>query len=156
MTGGKQDIVDEIAQFYTIQRLEDQYPRSSKTGFDSVFSLAYMGSSEFEWGAIPKALRRLRTGSKVVVTEVTVNYDGSDRTVFLVSGHDDAAAAAEEMQRWTSAKRPFNSMELTYFERALAGEDTRRTVAWWSLEADVIWTLDRDVANRALSAVGNS
>lgn len=44
---------------YTIQRgfFEE---RDCKKGIDSIIKFDYMGASEFEWGALPKALKRLR------------------------------------------------------------------------------------------------
>lgn len=44
---------------YLIQRGTFNKTGKSLTGSDGVVGLAYMGSSEFEWGAIPKAYRRL-------------------------------------------------------------------------------------------------
>lgn len=34
--------------------------REYKTGIDSILKFDYMGSSEFEWGALPKSLGRIR------------------------------------------------------------------------------------------------
>lgn len=51
-----------MGKFYLIQRgtfndLKGKY--SGLTGKDGLIDLDYMGSSEFEWGAIPKAYRRI-------------------------------------------------------------------------------------------------
>jgi hypothetical protein len=35
--------------------------RNYKKGIDSIINLAYMGSSEFEWGAVQESLQRIRT-----------------------------------------------------------------------------------------------
>lgn len=44
---------------YLIQRAKfDDRPNSK--GIDRLLSFDYMGSSEFEWGALPKALKRVR------------------------------------------------------------------------------------------------
>lgn len=46
---------------YLIQRFNRRRtPSDNQTGFDKLFDLHYMGSSEFEWGAIPAALRAMR------------------------------------------------------------------------------------------------
>ena len=36
--------------------------REHKSGIDSILSFDYMGSSEFEWGALPKSLGNMRSG----------------------------------------------------------------------------------------------
>ena len=44
---------------YLIQRAEFEI-RDHKEGIDSIINLDYMGSSEFEWGELPKSLKRIR------------------------------------------------------------------------------------------------
>ena len=46
---------------YLIQRAKFQdKPHPTDTGIDKILSFDYMGSSEFEWGALPKSLKRIR------------------------------------------------------------------------------------------------
>jgi hypothetical protein len=45
---------------YLIQRAKCE-DRDFKKGIDSIINLDYMGSSEFEWGAIPKSLGNVRS-----------------------------------------------------------------------------------------------
>jgi len=58
--------MDIEKKFYLTQRIEKQWnaPRDDKEGVDAYFAFDYMGSSEFEWGALPKALRDMRKGWK--------------------------------------------------------------------------------------------
>ena len=44
---------------YLIQRARFENREDAK-GIDKLLSFDYMGSSEFEWGALPKALKRVR------------------------------------------------------------------------------------------------
>ena len=67
-------------RFYLVQRLSPQEWPNAK-GFDAYFSCEYMGSAEFEWGALPDSLKRLRAG-KLIAT--TLDVDGV--TVWFV--HD--------------------------------------------------------------------
>ena len=48
-----------MAKFYLIQRGTFKTTGEKLTGTNGVVNLDYMGSAEFEWGAIPKAYRRL-------------------------------------------------------------------------------------------------
>jgi len=44
---------------YLIQRAS--FAKRDKKGIDSILRFDYMGSSEFEWGALPESLCRIRT-----------------------------------------------------------------------------------------------
>lgn len=44
---------------YLIQRARFE-DRDYKKGIDSIINLDYMGSSEFEWGALPDSLKKIR------------------------------------------------------------------------------------------------
>ena len=44
---------------YLIQRGKFE-SRDFKEGIDSILKFDYMGSSEFEWGALPKSLQAIR------------------------------------------------------------------------------------------------
>lgn len=46
--------------FRLVQRLHRSSPRPEKKGVDRYFSMDYMGSAEFEFGALPDSLGRMR------------------------------------------------------------------------------------------------
>lgn len=48
-------------QTYLIQRAKFRNNvNTNKSGIDSILEFDYMGSSEFEWGALPKSLAIIR------------------------------------------------------------------------------------------------
>lgn len=50
---------------YLVQRiLKKDYSAPGKKGVDALFSFDYMGSAEFEFGALPQALKRMREHAK--------------------------------------------------------------------------------------------
>ena len=49
-----------MKKFYLIQRGNFKNDEKSLTGSDGVVNLDYMGATEFEWGAIPKARIELK------------------------------------------------------------------------------------------------
>lgn len=51
---------NEMNQPYLIQRAK--FKNSEDKGIDALLRFDYMGSSEFEWGALPKSLKRIRDG----------------------------------------------------------------------------------------------
>ena len=57
---------------WLVQRLEKHTnPVTDSKGVDSVFRMDYMGSAEFEWGALPKSLKQMREVA-AISTEKTV------------------------------------------------------------------------------------
>lgn len=63
---------------YLVQRLRRrEFPSSTAKGVDQHFSMDYMGSSEFEWGALPAALRALRAALPTPKpVKITATRDG--------------------------------------------------------------------------------
>lgn len=58
--------------FYLIQRMAQR--KDTSRGIDGSFKLSYMGSAEFEWGAIPKAIiayNALAEESQLIQHEIT-------------------------------------------------------------------------------------
>lgn len=135
--------------FYLVQRLQSRNaPYSPANGFDAYFSLEYMGSSEFEWGAVPKALKSMRT-RRIVVEPAEVTISGETRTVYFV-GARGVSRNADRFEEWaagTERGRPFYGKEWTHFDDVWEGRTEHvQTDAWWSLEDDIAWALNKSVA----------
>lgn len=45
---------------YLVQRMEEREGPNDRKGVEAFFCMNYMGSAEFEFGALPNALRRIR------------------------------------------------------------------------------------------------
>lgn len=141
--------------FYLVQRLESKKTVDPARGFDGRFSLDYMGSSEFEWGAIPKALKAMRE-KPVVERAIEVRIDGSDRVVWFV-GHDESLEDhAKAMEKWAVGNGRvggFYGKEASHFPEVLRGEpDFRTTDAWWAIEEGVAWAISPEVARSLVLA----
>lgn len=129
-------------RFYLTQRLrENTYVGGH--GFDGLFRCEYMGSAEFEFGAIPKSLARIRAG-RIVTAELVL-----DRTVYFVGPAAGMAEKIADFEDWVTSGTW--GKEPTFFYENFteaADEWQRETVAWWSLNDDVAWTLDPEVATK--------
>lgn len=143
--------------YYLVQRLTMK-PRNiqNRSGFDGHFALQYMGSSEFEWGAIPKALKRMRE-HEVASNSIEVNLDGVTRIVHFVgnpSSLQDAASAMEEWSKSDKYRPSFWGKESTGFPDQFAGRPTHYddTNAWWAIDTDVAFALSSEVADRLVQA----
>jgi hypothetical protein len=145
----------KMTEFYLVQRMtRNTHPFEKDRGIDRHFSLDYMGSSEFEWGAVPKALKRMRE-NKVEVSERQVDLHGKSHTVFFVSNPASADAKWASLQKWVD--NGMRGKEWTKFDTMLETPDDRwPTDAWWSLEDDVAWALSRENAELLATAINNA
>lgn len=143
----------EHYSFYLVQRLKRQRFGGGK-GFDAIFALDYMGSSEFEWGAIPKALKSLRSAT-LTRSVGQATHCGVTRTVHCIGpaqGMDDRLAA---LNAWLSNARPRGKERSSYPENHLGATDEwhAEVIAWWAIDSDFCWTLDSSVADDLWRAI---
>jgi len=141
-----------MSDYYLVQRMtkKDQ-PYKNDKGIDSHFDLDYMGSSEFEWGAVPKSLKRLRQ-SPVEVTPQPLSFEGQVHTVYFVAHPNETADKWAALQRWVDGG--MRGKEWTKFDRMLRDAATDwRTDAWWSIDTDAAWALDQETADLLATAI---
>lgn len=107
----------------------------------------YMGSSEFEWGACPTALKRLfKAGLTKYTSSVVVA--GNEVSVFMLAGADFGHEAYQPyLQQLADDK--IRLKEWSHFSEALKQqlgiplrwEREIRTNVWFDIQNDVLWTL---------------
>ncbi len=172
--------------FYLVQRLvrkkspqDEPSPlapvRSNEGRFNDLFGCDYMGSSEFECGAVPTSFKKLQAVS-LSVKPVEVTRNGVTRTVYFVASNDPSTyggcyyendhgndvkvisfeQVVQAFKQWFSQPL-LRCKERTYFDILFEDnlpdymkEFPPDTVAWWSLSDNVLWTLDEDIADELL------
>lgn len=150
----KQVIEQPLESIYLVQRMK-RVDRDYKTGLDSLFELDYMGSAEFEYGAVPASLKRIRAASGVAIEEVVISYLGHEHTLGVVGGsreRTDIAARIEaflEANRWQENPR----LEAALEPGARAKDDRYLPDAWWDLSADVMFTDNHFIAEDLLRGI---
>lgn len=134
------------------------------------YDLEYMGSAEFEWGAIPEGLQRFREAGKKGLVLCEWNYGGHDFD-FLYRAKDgepfDAWAdwaegrSRDEYSGKVYEERPFYGKETPYELRdRLDGKQPHaeygwRTHVYWALAANVMWAFKEDGhLHRMLESMG--
>lgn len=149
------EVREQEYDFWLVQRLSPS--RRAAAWFGDKFDLEYMGSAEFEFGAPHKSLRRMHERGDFRIIEVHLSRKGNTRPVFCVAPGPDEEAANKiaAFIGWAASDR-LQAKESTCFGE-LFDEDFRliereyiHTVAWWSLDDDLLWTLDRMVAEQLL------
>lgn len=138
---------------YLVQRVTRTDQRH-KTGFDAKFSLDYMGSSEFEFGAVPASLKRMRATNLVLHTGTVTRHD-TEHTVYIVTAKAIAPDVSAAMTAWLADEYP-RGQENSRFHQHLDGDTSAyvlRTNAWWDITHDIMWSLDEAIARDLLAAV---
>lgn len=118
---------------YLIQRLvrKNVSGHVAKLRFGEVFTLEYMGSAEYEFGAFPKYLRAMNAAAESGLL-VGLSCTIGGRKVFAVYDSSQYEGGTNEVAELLDgiAKKKFKHKESTYFtpDRPLRANDD--TVAW--------------------------
>lgn len=97
-----------------------------------ILSFDYMGFAEFEWGAVPTAIKTLFTGEDTISFEMDCN----SHPVYVIC----PKAIEEDVMNWIT-KASIEHMRLKErlgFKEALAKENYADTVGWLKIEDDRI------------------
>jgi hypothetical protein len=141
-----------MGAFYLVQRMTAE--DTGREGFDGQFRLDYMGAAEFEWGALPASLKRIRAAKRRTTIAQPVTVNGITKTAYFVGGAQQAQAAADAVQTWLDGGS--RGHERAYFAEHVIGslgDWMTKTNAWWDIQQDVMFTLDPDIAKRISKAV---
>lgn len=149
-------------RYYLVQRLRiNTHPSPSAVGLDRYFGCDYMGSSEFEWGAVPNALKEIRAAGELVIeSREILRPNNMHREVFFVAPREGLDRKIDDFQTWVADEMP-RGKEASYFPEAFEGTarwGQEEIVAWWSLKDQIAWALHRSVAEnlvRAFEPTGN-
>lgn len=119
-----------------IQRciLKKDVKKSDIKGIDSVFSMDYMGSAEFEFGALPASLREVTSGLKRFKIFKTNWKTPAGEGLFLYCPEENRDAVIQAIQSIIDGKARLK--ENARINKALDGgdkEDYRRIVMWWDI-----------------------
>ncbi len=137
---------------YLIQRCRVR-SRENITGIDSLLSFDYMGSSEFEWGALPIALRELcEVADELMVHEVSFT---KKKSLWLVTTNKDVAEARRMLKIVSSEKA--RTKEYVGIEAYLKGTEAEHSYrdykAWWDIDHHWIACVDKELAELVIKAI---
>jgi hypothetical protein len=134
---------------YLVQRVLVK-PRCEKKGINARFSMDYMGSAEFEYGALPQSLKRMRDHGLPERWEPQKLVCGSHKLWFLGSQkvkHIAASFLSDQM-----SANPSRLLEYTYMKDIVENKKTlfnfNKPTAWWCVDSglDFVIFLSRDDA----------
>jgi len=132
---------EKIKLPYLVQRINFRdIPLENKKGIDKYFKFDYMGSSEYEWGALPEALKKAREvpANKWKIKKI----EGKNKIVWYV-GTEESLTCAEAFfadQIGAAAcllkERTGIASSLGLDKSAYSGYD-----GWWAIDAKPPWAL---------------
>ncbi len=121
--------------------------------------LEYMGSAEFEFGALPKSLRRIQqkanSWTKALIPDI--QSGGSNLRLF-------SALKPEELEVYSGyLKSIYYEDDIRLKENARFTDPSKRCFKfssepdfWWDIENDIMWTFHKVLASRLTEHVANS
>lgn len=105
----------------------------------SILSPDYMGSAEFEFGALPKCLHDMTTEDMV-----SMEIDVLGEKVWVLGPRDVIDEYVCYIKRW-GAEKGRSLKESTFFADHLRGvEWAKKITAWLDIEFGVFWTVDKE------------
>lgn len=126
---------------YLIQRAKFEDDKTGK-GIDTILAFAYMGSSAFEWGALPQSLARIRANIiHYAIFDTTVK--GKELTVFTDSNPAHVTEYLKVLARPSTFLKErsdfdsyINPSEYDLQWQSKRGHDTD---FWWDIENDIMF-----------------
>lgn len=163
---------------YLVQRMEARTGApSDKKGVDALFRMDYMGAAEFEFGALPSALRRIRENLPLPApVEIKATRDGEPVSLWYVGPANalpavtywaqtclakDGGGYGFEMKEQPRLYDAYGPATTKYKRGSKVVEHTNyasRFVGWWCVDATAEWAVFRtlDHANNWVQALNNN
>jgi hypothetical protein len=131
---------------FLIQRVTRRHREESR-GVDRHFIFDYMGSAEFEYGALPEALKRMRLSKGFEVQVVKVEVKGVSYKAWAVCRPEEYPEVVETFVDQLGPRK-LCLKERTNMANAygLYGRLHKRSqpcpvTGWWALDSEVPWLL---------------
>lgn len=120
----------------------------------SVFRFDYMGSSEFEWGAIPKALSKIVENKDNYVVGY-LGYENGKKVWYICDINDELEVQAR-IEMLAIDERQFRLKEQCGLKRVLEGKSEwlRDVCGWLELNNGFMFFTDEEMAEKVVKLFG--
>lgn len=127
---------EELYTPYLIQRISsrrDPADRPDKKGVDSQFSFDYMGSAEFEFGCLFKALKRMRETADN--RQQLLSFEIGSHKFWYVGLVDEFKVAEKIFEDQLSKSPKMRFKEFTGISSSVDGSEKYcRSIGWWAVD----------------------
>lgn len=161
VTDDKEESAQPVGNPWQYELVQRMIPRTKPMGHgvDRHFTMDYMGSLEFESGALPACVKRIREADSLGIVTAELQYLGKTRTVYFIGSADSMDQRILDMQVWLD--EGVLSKEYTEFEFHFCGNyrewgaKYKTSRAWLSLRNNVFFTLEERYARQILDGLNN-
>lgn len=151
-----------IVNPYLIQRARINTPLT-KAGerLSNAVHFDYMGSAEFEFGALPKSFRRIQQKRPLLKLRKIEDIKSGELPLRVLSTMTDEEFAeyTEILKTLRASDRKIRTKEMTYFNedyKPFSDNDIYRIDFWWDVCNDAMFTFHKQFANRLITHVDGS
>jgi hypothetical protein len=146
--------------FYYMQRHNEGNPYSDQHRLSEVYAMDYMGSSEFEWGAYPKAMRLINASLPSFVREeltltgktglhpVTVFYSNKLLVETRFDRKDEGITVHTELEKFA-----LDQLRLHEYSDFPGTTSMARTIAWTDIRHGVFVVLGNELTLEQFSTL---
>lgn len=145
---------------YLIQRAEIKTPLAESTSrLSQAVSFDYMGSAEFEFGALPKSFRRIESAADKWICRVVEDIKEGETSLRVWSSFSDEEFEAYKvflMQlRYPKDGNRLRTKEGVRFDHDYKSSYSK-TNFWWDIDNDVMFGFNKNFMNRVGNYVSSS
>jgi len=139
---------------YLIQRARFEDRQSSK-GIDSILGFDYMGSSEFEYGALPQSLKSIREDISKYIHFQYYFKDYPEKCVSVFCKKEDNDFVTSTLEQL--ALRQIQLKEYCDLNKYLSdNNEYRHNDFWWDIENNfMFWKFNHDFGSKFLELIKN-
>jgi hypothetical protein len=134
-----------VTQPYLVQRGKIDKIAPEGTILTNAVDLDYMGSAEFEFGALPRSLRALRAGTRVLRVVSDIKQDEIPLRVLSTLTDEEFAEYVHYLHRMRTDKIDLKE-RLRFSPVHIKGEYAENF--WWDIENHVMWSFRKQFMNR--------
>lgn len=144
---------------YLIQRATIRTPLAAGTArLSEAAAMDYMGSAEFEWGALPQSLRTLQLDQKLLqIVKVPEIMEGEQqlRVLHAFDDPEDFAKYKEYLLRLRGVGESVRLKEHTEFDLTLKSSWYKANF-WWDVDNHVMFSFHKIFMNRLQEYLASS
>lgn len=142
---------------HLIQRMKFKEDPCEDPSVDELLNMTYMGSAEFEWGALPNSLKRMtKSFEDFNIFIVCTMSDASNGPLVLISHTDEYTTFFPKLIDGTIRLKETSKLKEAMTGKYGSGrpvEPRDKIDAWWDIENDVMFCFGKSRAEQILKAI---
>lgn len=138
---------------YLIQRGTFKSINSSITGIDQLITYDYMGSSEFEYGALPKSLKQMCIHIDEYEIYKTDHTSKDNEGLFILCKPEDTALIKKFIDEIIENEYSWNLKEYPRLKQSLNKERFYNYNMWWDIDNHYMFCIGKQNCKNLITAI---